>query len=92
MRPSKNEDLMAALAVEVKVRRDELALTQEDLAGRTQLDRPYISLIEVARKQPTISVLLRIANGLDFTLAAFMERVEKRYLREQRKKARVARG
>lgn len=76
---------MQAMAVEIKVRREELALTQEDLAGRAQLDRPYISLMEVARKQPTLSVLYKIAAGLDFTLADFVERVEQRYLRELRK-------
>jgi transcriptional regulator with XRE-family HTH domain len=85
MRPSKNVELMQAMAVEIKVRREELALTQEDLAGRAQLDRPYISLMEVARKQPTLSVLYKIAAGLDFTLADFVERVEQRYLRELRK-------
>lgn len=81
---------MQAMAVEIKVRREELALTQEDLAGRVQLDRPYISLMEVARKQPTLSVLYKIAAGLEFTLAEFVERVEQRYLREQRKKARAS--
>lgn len=90
MRPSKNVELMQALALEIKVRREELALTQEDLAGRVQLDRPYISLMEVARKQPTLSVLYKIAGGLEFTLAEFVERVEQRYLREQRKKARAS--
>jgi transcriptional regulator with XRE-family HTH domain len=90
MRPSKNVELMQAMAVEIKVRREELSLTQEDLAGRAQLDRPYISLMEVARKQPTLSVLYKIAGGLEFTLAEFVERVEQRYLREQRKKVRAA--
>lgn len=81
MRPSKNPELIEALALEVKVRRDELGLTQEDLAGRMQIDRPYISMIEVARKQPTLSVLYRLALGLDLSLAALSDRVEKRYAR-----------
>lgn len=84
MRPSKNPDLIEALALEVKVRREELALTQEDLAGRMQMDRPYISMIEVARKQPTLSVLFRLAQGLDLSLSALMERVEKRYAKTLR--------
>ncbi len=84
MRPSKNPELIEALALEVKVRRDELGLSQEDLAGKMQMDRPYISMIEVARKQPTLSVLFRLAQGLDMTLAGLMERVEKRYVRVQK--------
>jgi transcriptional regulator with XRE-family HTH domain len=79
MRPSKNVQLMQALAIEIKVRREQLGFTQEDLAGRAELDRPYISLIEVGKKQPTLSVLLRIAQGLDLSLGVFMRRVEQRY-------------
>jgi transcriptional regulator with XRE-family HTH domain len=45
--------------------------------------RPYISLIEIGRKQPTLSVLLRLAEGLEYTLAEFMERGPERYLPEQ---------
>ena len=86
MRPSKNPELMQALAIEVKRRRLELGLTQEDLAGRIELDRPYISLIEVARKQPTLSVLHLLAGGLDYSLADMMGLVEKQYARQRRSK------
>lgn len=89
MRPSNNPDLILALAIEVKVRRLELQMSQEDLAGRIQLDRPYISLIEVGRKQPTLSVLHKIAMGLDLTLGEFMSRVEERYLKTQAGQAGV---
>ncbi len=57
MRPSRNALLVEALASVLKQRRNELGLTQEDLAGAVELDRPYITMIESARKQPTISVL-----------------------------------
>jgi transcriptional regulator with XRE-family HTH domain len=60
-------------------------MTQEDLAGRCELDRPYISLIEVGRKQPTISVLYRIALGLDLSFAEFCGRIEARHVRARRK-------
>jgi transcriptional regulator with XRE-family HTH domain len=72
-----------ALATEIKLRRRELGFSQEDLAGHCQLDRPYISLIEVGRKQPTLSVLLRLADGLQYSLADFMSVVEKRYMLEK---------
>jgi transcriptional regulator with XRE-family HTH domain len=83
MRPSKNQALINALATEIKRRRRELGFSQEDLAGHCQLDRPYISLIEVGRKQPTLSVLMRLADGLQYSLADFMGQVEKRYALEQ---------
>ena len=79
MRPSRNQSLIEALGVEIKVRRLELGLSQEDLAGRCELDRPYITMIEIGRKQPTISVLHRLAVALDLSLAAMCGRVETRY-------------
>lgn len=82
MRPSKNQLLINALATEIKLRRHALGFSQEDLAGHCQLDRPYISLIEVGRKQPTLSVLLRLADGLKYSLAEFMGLVQERYALE----------
>jgi len=79
MRPSRNQSLIEALGLEVKVRRLDLGLSQEDLAGRCELDRPYITLIESARKQPTISVLHRLAGALELSLGEFCQRVDDRY-------------
>lgn len=84
MRPSKTEPLMQALAIEIKARRLALEMSQEDLAVKCDLDRPYISLIEVARKQPTISVLLKFSDGLDYGLRGMMKKVINRYLLESR--------
>lgn len=82
MRPSRNQSLITALGVEVKVRRLELALSQEDVAGRCELDRPFITMIESGRKQPTISVLHRLAVALDLSLGELCQRVENRYRAE----------
>ena len=79
MRPSRNDNLVKALATEVKVRRNEIGLTQEALAASIDLDRPYLTLIEAARKQPTISVLWRLAVGLQMSASELMRRVEQRY-------------
>lgn len=90
MRPSGNPELINALALEIKARRLELGYSQEDLAGHCELDRPYISLLEVGRKQPTLSVLYRIALGLDLTLEEFSRRIEHRYVALKRLAARAA--
>lgn len=79
MRPSRNQLLISALGIEVKVRRLELALSQEEVAGRCELDRPFITMIESGRKQPTISVLHRLAGALNLSLGEFCQRVENRY-------------
>lgn len=91
MRPSRNQLLIEALAVEVKARRLELGFTQEDLAAQCNIDRPFISLIEVGRKQPSISVLYALCVALQFSFADFAERIERRYQKQQRV-ARRARG
>jgi len=88
VRPSRNQLLIDALAVEVKTRRRELSLTQEDLAGRCELDRPFISLIEVGKKQPSISVLYRIGVALDLTFEEFSRRIDRRYRKEVRASVR----
>jgi transcriptional regulator with XRE-family HTH domain len=87
MRPSSNPQLINALAVEVKVRRTELGLSQEALAFDANLDRPYVSLIEVGRKQPSLSVLHSLAKGLDLGLGELLLRVEARYLSTPKKQS-----
>ncbi len=79
MRPSRNALLVEALASVLKQRRNELGLTQEDLAGAVELDRPYITMIESARKQPTISVLWRLAAGLQLSAADLTARIDDKY-------------
>lgn len=79
MRPSRNQELISALGMEVRTHWRELSLTQEDLAGRCELDRPFRSWIEVGKKQPTISVLYKISSVLDLTLAELCARVERRF-------------
>jgi len=79
MRPSRNALLLQALGSALKERRRELKLTQEDVAGAAEIDRPFITLIESAVKQPTISVLWRLAAAVELTPAEFIARVDKRY-------------
>jgi transcriptional regulator with XRE-family HTH domain len=88
MRPSRNQVLIEALAVEVKARRLEIGYTQEDLAAQCNIDRPFISLIEVGKKQPTISVLYALCGALQFSFGEFAARIEMRYQKQLRADAR----
>ena len=63
-----------ALGRAVRARRAELDLTQEELEGRSGLDRTYISDIERGRRNPTVQVIWVLANGLDLTPDALIER------------------
>jgi transcriptional regulator with XRE-family HTH domain len=44
-------------------------LTQEDLAERSGLDRSYIGGVERGERNPTLSVIERIAGSLGVSLA-----------------------
>ena len=79
MRPSRNALLLQALGTALKERRNELGLTQEDVAGAAEIDRPFITMIEAAKKQPTISVLWKLADALQLSPSDFAERVDQRY-------------
>lgn len=79
MRPSRNALLLQALGASLKERRNELGLTQEDVAGAAEIDRPFITMIEAAKKQPSISVLWKLADALQLSPSDFVERVDQRY-------------
>jgi transcriptional regulator with XRE-family HTH domain len=83
MRLSRNPLLIQALSATIKARRLELNLTQEALAGQVDLDRPFITLIESGKKQPTVSVLWRLAGGLQMTVAELAGCVDERLNRLQ---------
>lgn len=76
MRPSRNTALIKAFSAVLRARRLELGLTQEDLAGAIELDRPYITLMEAGTKQPSLSVLWRVAMGLRMTVGELADRVD----------------
>ncbi|CAN7723431.1 helix-turn-helix transcriptional regulator [Variovorax sp. LjRoot290] len=79
MRPSRNALLLEALGLVLKERRLELGLTQEDVAGEAEIDRPFVTLIEVARKQPTVSVFWKLAGALQIAPGDLAKRVDQRY-------------
>ena len=84
MRKETDQALLKALAAEVKARRADLGLSQEDLALRAEVNRTFVGKIELAMNQPTLSVLLRLAEGLETPLPELIESVLKRKVQEIR--------
>lgn len=78
MRPSRNITLIKAFSAVLRMRRLELGMTQEDLAGAIELDRPYITLMEAGTKQPSLSVLWKVAAGLQLTVSELADLVDAR--------------
>lgn len=63
-----NRALVTAFAMAVKARRNQLRISQEELAHRADINRSYIAKLELAQNQPSLSVLDRIAQGLEIGL------------------------
>ena len=53
------------------------------LKGQADLDRPFITLMESGKKQPSVSVLWRLASGLQMTVAELAACVDERIDRLQ---------
>jgi transcriptional regulator with XRE-family HTH domain len=60
----KNEAQIRQFGLEVKRRRMDLGLTQEEFAGLSGLHRTYISGIERGDRNPTLDIILRLALAL----------------------------
>jgi transcriptional regulator with XRE-family HTH domain len=53
------------LAANIKLARDTLGLTQEELAFRAGIDRTYASQIERGIANPSLAVICALADALD---------------------------
>ncbi len=68
--------LQAALGRAVKARREELGLTQEQIALRGDLQQRWISNVETGKRDLRYSSLRRLAPLLELTMAELMGRAE----------------
>jgi predicted transcriptional regulator len=73
MRRPQDEHVLNAAAAEIKARRGLMGISQEELAHRAEVHRSFIARLEVAKTQPSLAVLVRIAAALE-TNAADMVR------------------
>ena len=84
MRTAQNLELMRAFAAELKARRSELGISQEDLAHRSDVNRTFVAKLELAQNQPTLTVLHKLAGGLEVELPELLQVTLKRYKTEMR--------
>ncbi len=52
--------------------------SQTDLALRADVDRNYISLIELGRNSPSVRLLFKLCDALDIPTSDFLKDVERR--------------
>lgn len=56
--------LRKLVALNIRIRRVELDITQEELAHRAELSQAYLSGIERSKRSPSIDTIQRIADAL----------------------------
>jgi transcriptional regulator with XRE-family HTH domain len=66
------------LGIVIRERRQEMEMSQEDLAGLCKLHRTYISGIERGVRNPTITCIDDVARALRLTLTDLVGRTEVR--------------
>jgi transcriptional regulator with XRE-family HTH domain len=71
-------DVRARVGVNLQRLRREKGLSQEELADRAQIHQTYLSGVERGRRNPTITVLQRIAEALEADITDLVERRQQR--------------
>jgi len=66
----------AALGLAVRHRRQELEITQEQLANDTDLHQRWISNVETGKRNPSYGSLRRLAAGLELSASELIARAE----------------
>ncbi|PAD76376.1 helix-turn-helix domain-containing protein [Paenibacillus campinasensis] len=69
--------IKSAIAKTVQGLHNRKKLTQEDLAGLCNVDRSYISMIEVGRNEPSVTKIFELCEGLGISVASFFQIVER---------------
>lgn len=67
-----------ALGQALRKLRTERGWSQSDLALRVEMDRNYLSLIELGRSSPSVRMLIRLCMALDVHAADVLGDVERR--------------
>lgn len=64
--------IRSVLARNVRSRRKELALSQEQLAFEADIDRTYVSQIERSTINPSLQVLCKVASALKLEVVSLL--------------------
>lgn len=73
MRLRHDDPALDALGAEVRRRRIELGLTQDELGERASIHRNYIGMLERGERNATVLTLLRVAAGLGVRASSLLE-------------------
>lgn len=69
-------DITGFVGPAVRNLREQAGISQEELAGRAELDRTYVSGIERGRRNPSVKSLQRVADALHVGLEVLFIRAK----------------
>lgn len=72
-----DKEICRSLGVRIRAMRLAKGWSQEELGWRSSLDRTYVSGIERGVRNPTLTVLYALAEGLEVSIGALFSSVER---------------
>ena len=66
-------DIKEALGKRIRFLRNEIGISQEELADRAEIDRTYITSVECGRRNISIVNMEKIAKSLNVTLSKLFD-------------------
>ena len=69
-------ETLRTLGLLIKQHRKSIGISQEELGLRCSLDRTYISGLERGVRNPSLTALVNLADGLNITVSKLLENLE----------------
>lgn len=86
----RNEHLVAAFARALARQRARTGLSQEELAARADVSARFVSQLETARRQPSLTAMMALSDGLGMPMADLAASVEQHYREAAESRASAA--
>ncbi len=77
MATSSDDQRVRAFGAAVRLRREELGLSQEGLGYKARVHRTYVSDVERGARNPTVKVIWKLATALDTEPSALFASAER---------------
>lgn len=84
MRKTQDEAVVRAVAAEIRARRTQLNISQEEFAHRADVHRSFVARLELGQTQPSLAVLFRLADALSIDIVEMTTSIAKRADTEKR--------
>ena len=84
MRKTQDEAVVRAVAAEIKARRAQLHISQEEFAHRADVHRSFVARLELGHTQPSLAVFFRLAEALSADITDLTAAIARRMKTEKR--------